>query len=68
MRKKKQFELIYANSFEELKSKLDYFQTKLNLEDNFIESVIIRSIKRYEIKEGDNIRNDYDWWAMVIYY
>lgn len=68
MRKKKQFELIYANSFEELKSKFDYLQTKLNLEDNFIESVIIRSIKRYEIKEGDNIRNDYDWWAMVIYY
>lgn len=67
MRKKKQFELFYANSFEELKSKLDYFQTKLN-EDNFIESVIIRSIKRYEVKEGYNIRNDYDWWAMVIYY
>lgn len=67
MRKKKQFELFYACSFEELKSKLDYFQAKLN-EDNFIESVIIRSIKRYEIKEGYNIRNDYDWWAMVIYY
>jgi len=44
MRKKKQFELFYANSFEELKSKLDYFQEKLNLEGNFIESVIIRSI------------------------